>query len=120
MDRWVSLNQVQPVKLEEVSWCEKLGYAGTPDALALIGRDGVPTILDLKTGAKTLTDPMQLLAYQKMRGYECAKQLLDLYIQPDGSAAKPVKVSPGMKATEWSWFMSALGNLRSRRNHGVK
>jgi len=120
MDRWVAQNQVLPVKLEETSWCEKLGYAGTPDALVLIGPKPIPTIIDLKTGAPTKTDPMQLLAYQKMTGYEGAKELLDLYIQEDGSDAKPVKVTPRMKATEWSWFLSALNLLKARRNHGVK
>jgi len=120
MDDWAERNQVIPVKLEEVSACLKLGFAGTPDALVRMGRRQRLTLLDLKTGALTLTDPMQLIAYKHMQGYEEADDLLDLYIQPDSSHAKEKPVTPAMKATEWSWFLTALNLLKARRNHGVK
>ena len=118
MDTWVVKNQVKPVLLEESSASLKFGYAGTPDALVLLGSEQIPTLLDLKTGAPTKTDPMQLIAYSKMNYYESAKSLVDLYISEDGSY-KAALVTPGIKATEWAWFMSALGNLQSRVNHGV-
>lgn len=120
MDEWVKRNQVMPVKIEEASCSLKYGYAGTPDALVTIGPKQFLALIDLKSGAPTLTDPMQLLAYQKMEGYEEAAYLVDVYIQEDGSRAKEARVGPGMKATEWAWFLSALGNLQSRVNHGVR
>lgn len=120
MDEWVKRNQVMPVKIEEASLSLKFGFAGTPDALVRFGRKQRLTLIDLKTGAVNLTDPMQLLAYQKMDGYEEAVDLIDVYVQADGSYAVEKPVTPGMKATEWAWFLSALGNLQSRINHGVQ
>jgi hypothetical protein len=118
MDTWIEKNQVKPVRLEEASASLKFGYAGTPDALVLVGSRQIPTLLDLKTGAKTSTDAMQIIAYSKMEGYEGAKDLVDLYISEEGSY-KAVPVTSGMKATEWAWFINALGVLQSRVNHGV-
>jgi len=119
MDEWAVRSLVQPVLIEQPSWSAKFGYAGTPDALVRLWAKQTLTLLDLKTGQPTVTDAMQLLAYQKMEGYEEAKSLLDLYIHADGSAATEKLVTPAMKATEWAWFLSALGVLQSRVNHGV-
>jgi len=118
MDEWVKRNQVMPVKIEEASCSLKYGYAGTPDAFITIGSKQFKALIDLKTGAPNKTDPMQLIAYSKMDGYEEADYLVDVYVQEDGSRAKEARITPGMKATEWCWFMSALGNLQSRVNHG--
>lgn len=120
MDEWITRNQVHPLKLEETSYSLKFGYAGTPDALVTIGPKQFTALIDLKTGVPALTDPMQLIAYQKMEGYEEAGYLVDVYVQADGSRAKEARVTSGMKATEWAWFLSALGNLQSRVNHGVQ
>jgi hypothetical protein len=120
MDEWVKRNQVMPVKIEESSLSLKFGFAGTPDALVRFGRKRRLTLIDLKTGAVNVTDPMQLLAYQKMEGYEEAVDLLDVYVQADGSYAVEKPVTAGMKATEWAWFLSALGVLQSRVNHRVR
>lgn len=120
MDEWVTRNQVMPLKIEERSCSIKFGYAGTPDAMVIFGKKKRITLIDLKTGVPNLTDPMQLLAYQKMEGYEEAVDLLDLYVQADGSYAKEKPVTPGMKVTEWAWFLNALGVLQSRVNHGVQ
>lgn len=120
MDEWVKRNQVRPVKIEEASCSLKFGFAGTPDALVRFGRKQRLTLIDLKTGMVNLTDPMQLLAYQKMEGYEEAVDLIDVYVQEDGSYAKEKPVTPGMKATEWAWAMAALGVLQSRVNHNCQ
>lgn len=120
MDEWITRNQVRPIKIEESSLSLKFGYAGTPDALVTIGPKQFTALLDLKTGAPTKTDPMQLLAYQKMDGYEDAGYLVDVYVQADGTTAKEARITSSMKATEWCWFLNALGVLRSRVNHGVK
>ena len=118
MDEWVERQQVRPLKIEEPSFTLKYGYAGTPDALVRYGFKRRLALIDLKTGAVNKTDPMQLLAYQKMDGYDEARDLIDVYIQADGSAAVEKPVTPGMKATEWAWFLSALGVLQGRVNHG--
>lgn len=120
MDEWVVRNQVQPLKFEETSLSLKYGFAGTPDALVTIGPKQFKALLDLKTGAPTVTDPMQLIAYSKMDGYEDAGYLVDVYIQKDGSKAKESRVTSGNKAVEWAWFLSALGVLQSRVNHHCK
>jgi hypothetical protein len=119
MDSWVVRNQVKPVRLEEPSASLKFGYAGTPDALVLYGKSQLAVLPDLKTGAPTKTDPMQLIAYQKMHGYEGATKLLDLYVQADGTF-KEVWVSKSTQAVEWAWFLSALGVLQSRVNHNCR
>jgi hypothetical protein len=119
MDDWITRNQVHPLKLEETSCSIKFGFAGTPDALVKIGPKGFKAIIDLKTGAPTATDPMQLVAYSKMDGYEDAGYLVDVYVQRDGSRAKEARVTSGMKAVEWAWFLAALGVLQSRVNHGI-
>jgi hypothetical protein len=118
MDEWVVRNQVRPVKIEEPSCSLKFGYAGTPDALVTIGPKQFPALPDLKTGAPTKTDPMQLIAYSKMDGYEGAKKLLDLYVQADGTF-REVWVERSIYASEWCWFLNALGVLQSRINHGI-
>lgn len=120
MDEWAVRSLVLPVLIEQPSWSLKLGYAGTPDGLVRLGAKQALTIIDLKTGQPTVTDPMQLLGYHKMEGYEGATALLDLYIQADGSWAVEKPVTPAMKVMQWSWFLSALGVLQSRANHGVK
>lgn len=120
MDEWVKRNHVHPLKLEEASYSLKFGYAGTPDALVTIGPKQFPALIDLKTGAPQKTDPMQLVMYHKMEGYEGAAYLVDVYIQEDGSKAKEARVTSGMKAMEWAWAMAALGVLQSRVNHGCR
>jgi len=117
MDEWVKRNQVMPVKIEEASLSLKYGFAGTPDALVLFRKKQRLTLIDLKTGQINLTDPMQLLLYQKMDDYEEAVDLIDVYVQEDGSYAVEKPVTPGMKATEFAWAMAALGVLQSRVNH---
>ncbi len=120
MDEWVARNRVQPLTIEHTSVSRKFGYAGTPDALVWIGPKGVSAIVDLKTGAPTLTDAMQLVLYSKMEGYEAAGDLVDVYIRADGSRAKEARVTTGMKAVEWAWAMAALGVLQGRVNRGLQ
>lgn len=119
MDAWVERHDVMPVKIEETSCSLKFGFAGTPDALVRYGPKAKLLLMDLKTGAVNKTDPMQLLAYKQMDGYEEAEGLLDVYIQADGGRAVEQPVTPGVKVAQWSWFLNAMGVLQSRINHGV-
>lgn len=118
MDQWIAKRKPTRVQLETTSWNERYGYAGTPDALLNI-RLGQgfcrnrKVLFDLKTGAPTKTDPMQLCAYEHMEGYK-ADELLDVYLDADGGEAKEQFVTKGQRGTEWSAFLNALSLLRWR------
>lgn len=118
MDDWAEKNCVRPVKLEEPSMNAKHGYAGCVDTQCLYGGKQILTLTDLKSGAKQLTDPAQLLAYDEMDGYR-SEQLLDLYVHDDGTYTE-AWVTKKDKVTQWPWFLSALNVLKGRRNHGIK
>lgn len=120
MDGWIQKLKPTRVKLETPSYNERYGYAGTPDALlemllpinrrvSRIRR----VLFDLKTGAPTRTDPMQLCAYEHMEGYK-ADELLDVYLDADGGEAKEQFVTKGSRATEWACFLNALALLKWR------
>ena len=117
METWAERNQAKPLQLESKSVNRKLGYAGQFDAQILYGRRCEITLMDLKTGDETLTDPMQLLAYDEMEGCK-SKHLLDLYIHPTGTY-KEVWITAIHRTTEWPWFLTGLNLLKGRRSHGV-
>lgn len=119
MDRWVREHHVQPVKLEEASCHRKMGYAGTADAQVWYDSKRILTLMDLKTGEPTVTDPMQLLAYRQMDGYEGSRKLLDLYVRADGRAIERW-VSVKDAAHQWAWLLAALGVLKGRLTHGCR
>lgn len=119
MDRWIGENVFDVERIEWTSSCLELGFAGTADAKLILRKKHRRTIVDLKTGAPSKTDAMQLLAYKKMKGYEDAQDLLDLYIQADGSYAVEKYVTPKEQITEWAWFETARNLLVCQRNHGV-
>jgi hypothetical protein len=120
MDQWIEKRKPTRLKLETTSCNLLYGYAGTPDALlemllpinrrvSRIRR----VLFDLKTGAPTRTDPMQLCAYEHMEGYK-ADELLDVYLDADGGEAKEQFVTKGSRATEWACFLNALALLKWR------
>lgn len=120
MDTWIAKRKPKRIKLESASCNLRYGYAGTPDALfdlllplnrkvSRIRR----VLCDLKTGAPTKTDPMQLCAYEHMDGYK-ADELMDLYLDADGGEAKEHFVTKGNRAVGWSAFLNALSLLRWR------
>ena len=120
MDHWIMMREPNPIRFEEIGYSLRYGYAGTPDALVRFGQSKRLTLLDLKTGAPSVTDAMQLVAYHWMEGYDEAVDLLDLYIQADGSPAVEKPVTKAQQGGEWAWFMAALGVLQGRINHGVQ
>lgn len=120
MDQWIEKRKPVRVRLETAGWNLRYGYAGTPDGLlemllpinrkvSRIRR----VLFDLKTGAPTKTDPMQLCAYDHMDGYK-ADELLDVYLDAEGGEAKEQFVTKGQRATEWAAFLNALSLLRWR------
>lgn len=114
MDRWIAKRQPIAHKLEIPSFNRRYRYAGTPDALLGFPVIGARRILfDLKTGAPTKTDAMQLVAYDHMEDYK-ADDLLDLYLDKDGGDAKEVFVPHGERAVAWAAFLNALNLLKWR------
>lgn len=116
MDEWVVKNKVVPVCVEQRSCNLKLGYAGQIDAQVQYGPKGLLTIVDLKTGAPNVTDPMQLIAYNQMDGLK-SERLLDLYLTAEG--VKEVWTAPKDKMFHFAWFCNALGVLKGRRSCGL-
>ncbi len=115
---WAVEHDVTAVMLEQTGVNRKEGYAGTIDGQVLYGPKHLLTLMDGKSGEKTVTDLMQLVLYDALEGFE-SKQLVSVYFQADGSDAKEVVASRSDRITEWAWAMSALGVLRGRLNHGV-
>jgi hypothetical protein len=118
-DEWIKKNDVRPVKVEQASGSLKYGYAGTPDGLVTYGSKRTLTLMDLKTGAKQVTDAGQLILYKEMDGYQDTSTLLDLYIHEDGTYTETF-VKKSDRVTQWAWMMAALGVLTSRANFNVK
>lgn len=115
MDKWIEKRKPTRVKLEMASCNERYGYAGTPDALLNIylTKKWKKVLFDLKTGSPVRTDPMQLVSYSYMAGYQ-AEELLDVYLDAEGGDAKEHFVTKGQRATEWNAFISALNLLKWR------
>lgn len=123
MDRWIEKRKPVRVRLETAGCNLRYGYAGTPDGLLWLMLDivrrrvvqlvKVLVLMDLKAGAPTKTDPMQLCAYEHMDGYK-ADELLDVYLDADGGDAKEVFVTKGQWATEFSAFLNAISLLNWR------
>lgn len=103
MDCWADQAKARPIRIEEPSLNRKLRVAGCPDALCLCGSSEVLTLLDLKSGEPTKTDAIQLVGYHTFEDYEDAKDLIDLYIQPDGMYKA---VRRRRRAADWAIFVS--------------
>lgn len=117
MDKWIEKRKPTRVKLELASCNERYGYAGTPDALLNIylTKKWKKVLFDLKTGSPVRTDPMQLVSYSYMAGYQ-AEELLDVYLDAEGGDAKEHFVTKGRRGTEWAAFLNALSILRWRNS----
>jgi len=59
---WVSEHTFEPVVVETALVSTKMGYGGTPDWYGLL--DGIPTVLDLKTGGLYPEQLVQAAAYR--------------------------------------------------------
>src|SRR5574340_418799 len=111
MDRWIDEAKPKPVQLEAMSLNRRHRYAGQIDGQILyLGRD--LTIMDLKTGEETPTDPMQLAAYDEMEGFKSERHL-DVYLDKSGGRAREKWVTKE-KAIHLAGFLNALSLLRWR------
>lgn len=116
MDRWIDEAKPIPRKLEAASLNREKGYAGCQDAQFLyMGND--LTNSDWKSGVRTCTDIMQLMAYDHMDGFK-AERHLDLYLDKDGGRAKEAWVERSEMAVHWAAFLNALSVLRWRMKYG--
>lgn len=112
MDAFMQEYTPIPIKIEEPSVCEKLGVAGTPDALVRMG--GFLSLPDLKSGHPTPVDAVQVLCYHRMTDYTDAQKLFDIYLQANGSKATLHEVKPAKHLADWAAFLSAINLLRWR------
>jgi len=62
---WAKGKKIEPILVEEQLVSERLGYGGTPDIFAKV--NGVPELIDLKTGAGIYKEMIiQVTAYQQL------------------------------------------------------
>ena len=73
----------------------------------LYGPTALLTLMDLKTGEETITDPMQIVAYNHMDDLK-SRALLDLYLDADGGPARERWIKPGEQGVQWAVFLNAL------------
>lgn len=113
MDKWVADRDPQPILLEQPSFNEKEGFAGTADAKVRMVVNGVSEIIlpDLKSGAESPTDRVQVKAYRTMKNYEDATKGLVLYIRNDGTYHEDWEPA---RPEDWAAFLHALNVLRWR------
>lgn len=116
---WADKHEVTAVRLEHRSLNRKLGYAGTVDAQILYGPKAVLTLMDGKSGVRTCTDMIQLLAYDAMDDLK-SKQLMDVYFQADGGPAKEIMVTARDRITQWPVFLNVLSLLRWRTTNDLR
>jgi hypothetical protein len=111
--RWVELNQVKPVAIEEPSVCTQYQYRGTPDALVTFGLKQILVLIDLKfTAAIQRTNKVQIQAYSKLDLYKEAKQLMLIHITPKDGHLKQDTIKPDPR--DWAAFLNALSVHRWR------
>lgn len=111
IEAWIARDRPVPMAIEETSCNRKLGIAGTRDADVQIGRQY--DIVDLKTGAETPTDAVQLLAYHSMEGTERVTHLYDLRVYDDGTFDFE-EVLPIKHQADWACFLNSLQVLKWR------
>ena len=115
MDRWIEKRKPIRILLEAARCNLRLGYAGTLDGLFKMVPIRKPrrVLMDLKTGEKTVTDILQMCAYEHMEDCQ-ADELVDVYLDASGGEAKEQWATRGNRATGWNAFISALNILKWR------
>lgn len=115
MVRWADAHHVSPMLIEEPSiWQD---CAGTPDAKVRYGSTGMVTLPDLKTGTiRSRLHRVQVQVYSQMAEYRDCRQLVVLYVQPDGTYEEMI-VQPD--PFDLAWFGNGLAVLRGRLQGGL-
>jgi hypothetical protein len=112
MDTWALEHLVEPISLEEIVVSKTHGYAGQKDATIYYGKAGWRVLVDLKTGQPTVTDTMQLLAYNEASSTRLSR-MMDLYIFANGSYHEKW-VTMQDKIKHFPPFLNAISLLRWR------
>lgn len=113
--RWVEVNQVKPIAIEQESICTEHHYRGTPDALVAFGPKQIPTLPDLKFTRSILRiNRIQVQAYHKLDLYKEAKQMMLVHIQPKDGHLKQETIKQDPR--DWAAFMNALSVYRWRQS----
>ena len=112
--RWVEVNQVKPVAIEQESVCMDHQYRGTPDALVLYGPKQILTLPDLKFTRTILRiNRVQVQAYRKLELYKDAKQMMLVHITPKDGQLKQETIKDDPR--DWAGFLNARSVLRWRQ-----
>ncbi len=103
----------RPIRVEESSIHDKMGYAGTPDTECWLGE--TDALIDLKTGPPRPVHAVQLHAYKRLKGYENVRRLYSLYIKKDGTYKL---IEHTHDHIDWAGFLAAITVLHWRRQRG--
>lgn len=107
---WVKGKKVEPILVETPLVSERLGYGGTPDIYAKI--DGVPELIDLKTGARIYPEMIiQVTAYQQLlyeHGHESEKVRILNIPRTKGESFVEREVTVEEGGIAWEIFIHCL------------
>ena len=87
--------------IERPMYCEKYGFAGTPDRIGTIGRDDV--LVDIKTGVMTKTIALQTAGYEILAPFRIARRI-GVQLNMDGT----YKIEEYKDKTDRRVFLSCL------------
>ena len=106
---WEKGHDIEPILVEEALVSDQYGYGGTVDLYAAV--DGVPTLVDFKTGKAIYPEMVyQLAAYKQLlqeHGYEVGPARI-LRIGRDADEGFEEKVVTGLER-QWAIFNHCLG-----------
>ena len=118
IDKFIRERRPIPIRIEESSVNEKLGYAGTADTECQLDETPEHWIIDLKTGPERAVHSAQLIGgYKRLKGYEKAKRFGSLYIRRDGTYTL---VEHTHNHVDQAWFDAGLSVLNGRRLHNIR
>ena len=106
---WEKGHDIEPILVEKALVSDQYGFGGTVDLYAAV--DGVPTLVDFKTGKAIYPEMLyQLAAYKQLlqeHGYELAQARI-LRIGRDADEGFEEKVVTGLER-QWAIFNHCLG-----------
>ena len=114
IDKFVREQKPRAIRVEETSYNDTLGFAGTDDTECYL--QNIDSIIDLKTGPERVVHAAQLMAYKTMKGREKVKRLYSLYINKHGDYKLELHKPDAML---WALFQAGLTVLNGRRMYGI-
>lgn len=86
LDAWIKFKRnlgFIPTQIEQMSWSPSKDFCGTPDRFGYLG-NGLPVVIDLKTGAAQKWHALQLAAYVQFVPDANKLQRFTVQLAPDG------------------------------------